>query len=466
MTDSTSLAQASKEVDQLLADWNRSDCPGAAVLVTLGGDVVHRGGYGCAQLEYDIPITPSTIFHVASVSKQFTALAVAMLADEGRISIDDDIRDYFPEMVDFGPTITIRHMAHHASGLRDQWELLRLAGWRMDDVITTEHIMKMVRRQRELNFHPGDEHLYCNTGYTLMAELVARVTGMSFRDYTHSRIFAPLGMESTHFHCDHQEIVRNRAYSYSPRHGGGFRKSVLNYANAGATSLFTTVEDLARWLLNFDSEEVGGREVMRQMHQRLVLNDGRTIPYAFGLAFSEHRGARLIGHSGADAGFRSYCGRFPDFGLGIAVLSNLSTFNPQVTALEIAGIYLEDRLEEEEKPTFDDPPGEAGLRACEGTYLLGPLGFIEIEREADHLVLRRAGAPTSSLIPEGDLRFRADPGKQVIEFDRDPGSRISSLSMLGPGHTMTADRFEPRSLGREQLADFCGDYYSQELGTA
>ncbi len=465
MTDSRELTQASRAVDQLFAEWDRSDSPGAAVVVTSGEDIVHRRGYGCAQLEYGIPITPSTIFHVASVSKQFTAFAVATLADEGQISLDDDIRKYFPEIFDFGPTITLRHLAHHTSGMRDQWELLRLAGWRMDDVITTEHILKTTEHQRELNFTPGDEHLYSNTGYTLLAEMVARVTGMSLRDYAHTHIFAPLGMDSTHFHHDHEEIVRNRAYSYAPRPEGGFKKSVLSYANVGATSLFTTVEDLARWMFNFDSREVGGPRVLKQMHTRFVLNGGKTIPYAFGLVFSEHRGAQVIGHSGSDAGFRSYCARFPAHGLGIAILSNLSSFNPQMMALEIAGLYLGDRLEAEEKPPAAEPPDEADLDDFGGRYLMGPFGLIEIARDNQHLVLNRTGQPSRRLTPEGGLRFRIEGQAQTMQFDRDDDGRVTSFSILPPGYTMTAQRFEPRQVSCEQLAALAGQYHSDELGT-
>ena len=465
MTDFTRLAEVSEEVDRLFAEWDRPDSPGAAVIVTSGKDIVHRGGYGCAQLEYDIPITPSTIFHVASVSKQFTAFAIAMLADKGQVSLDDDIRDYFPEIFDFGQRITIRHLVHHTSGLRDQWELVKLAGWRMDDVITTEHIMKTVRHQRELNFEPADEHLYCNTGYTLMAELVARVTGMSLRDYTETHVFSPLGMDATHFHHDHEEIVRNRAYSYAPRPEGGFRKSVLSYANIGATSLFTTVEDLAQWLFNFDTRKVGGAQVLEQMHERFVLNDGSTIPYAFGLMFTEHRGAQVIGHSGSDAGFRSYCARFPEHGLGIAILSNLATFNPQMMAFKIADRYLDGCLDPQEPPTAAGPPTESDLEDCTGTYLMGPLGMIEITREDDHLVLDRTGGPSTPLVPEGGLRFRAEAQGQVMRFDRDADGRVTSFSTLPPGYTMTAERYEPRQVCPEDLAHFAGSYYSEELGT-
>lgn len=242
----TALAQntedpLTKKVDQLFATWDKPESPGAAIAVIKDGVVVYKRGYGSANLEYNVPITPQTVFHVASVSKQFTAFAIALLAHQGKLSLDDDIRKHLPEVPDFGKKITIRHLIHHTSGLRDQWTLLGMAGWRLDDVITKEHILKMVRHQKELNFDPGAENLYSNTGYTLLAVIVERVSGQSFRDYTDANIFKPLGMTNTHFHDDHERIVKNRAYSYSPAGpGGGFKAAPLNYANVGATSLFTT----------------------------------------------------------------------------------------------------------------------------------------------------------------------------------------------------------------------------------
>ncbi|MGZ7065335.1 MAG: serine hydrolase domain-containing protein, partial [Candidatus Aminicenantales bacterium] len=227
------------KVDALFSKWNTLDSPGAAVVIVKDGMVIYRKGFGCAQLEYGVPITPSTVFHVASVSKQFTAMAITMLEEEAKLSADDDIRKYLPELADFGKTITIRHLLHHTSGLRDQWDLMVLSGWRMDDVITQAQIMDRLRRQKELNFPPGEQYMYSNSGFTLLAEIVTRVSGRPFTDWTRENIFLPLGMTSTHFHLDHQEIVRNRAYSYEGDAVKGFKQSVLNYANVGATSLFT-----------------------------------------------------------------------------------------------------------------------------------------------------------------------------------------------------------------------------------
>ncbi len=336
-----------RKIDQLLALVDRPDSPGAAVAVIQDGKTIYKKGFGSAQLEYEIPITPSTIFHVASVSKQFTAFAVAMLADQGKLSLDDDIRKHIPEVPDFGKTITLRHLIHHTSGLRDQWHLLRLAGWHWDDVMTLEHILTMVRNQKELNFDPGEERAYCNTGYTLLAETVARVTGQSFREWTQANIFEPLKMNNTHFHDDHEMLVPNRAYSYYPRAEAslGFRKAVLSYANVGATSLFTTVEDLAKWSNNFDTAHVGGPSVIKTMLESGGLNDDgqewSNPAYAFGLYLDEYRGLTAIAHSGGDAGFRSFLVRFPEQHFAVVILSNFANFEPFDVSFAVAELYLE-----------------------------------------------------------------------------------------------------------------------------
>ena len=331
------------KVDKLFAEWNGSGRPGAAVGVVHSGKLIYAKGFGDADVETGAPITPETIFHVASVSKEFTAYAIVLLAQEGKLSLDDDIHKYLPEVPDFGQKITIRHLIHHTSGLRDQWALLTMAGWGMSDVITKEHIFNLVRRQQELNFTPGAESLYCNTGYTLLAEIVARVGKQSFRNWMQQKVFGPLGMKNTLFYDDDERIVKGRAYSFHRSFdpaAGFYKKSVLSYANAGATSLFTTVNDLALWINNFKNPKVGNAATMTQMLERGRLTNGDSIAYAFALVHGKHKGLANYGHAGADAGFRSYIGYFPKEDYGFIVLSNQAEANPTAKALEVADLYL------------------------------------------------------------------------------------------------------------------------------
>ena len=367
----------SRGIDAVFADLDRPGSPGATVAVIQDGDIIYSRGYGEAQIEHGVPVTPRTIFHVASVSKQFTAMAVTLLAADGALSLDDPVQAHLDFVPDFEHPVTVRQMIYHISGIRDQWQLLAMSGWRLDDVITTEQILALMARQQELNFVPGSEYLYSNMGYTLLAQTVEAVSGMSFAEFTASRIFQPLGMDGTHFHDDHEHVVPGRAYSYRPmpaevpaadrptadRPPAGdppddaprYDKSVLSYANAGATSLFTTAEDLARWLDNFRHETVGGPAVMETMNTRGVLNDGDTIPYAHGLSVGEYRGLPTIGHGGSDAGFRTQVTWFPSVATGVVVLTNVGNGNPAGRARGVADVVLAGSFPEEEGEEGDPP---------------------------------------------------------------------------------------------------------------
>ena len=328
-------------IDRIFAPWAAPDAPGCAVSAMQGGDILLAKGYGAANLEYGVPITPASVFHVASVSKQFTALAVALLADEGRVSWDDDIRRYVPELPDYGAPITLRHLAQHTSGIRDQWSLLQMAGWRWGgDVVTQDDALDLLTRQTALHFRPGTEHLYSNSGYTLLAVVVERVSGQSLRAFTDARVFAPLGMTRTTFRDQHTLLVRDRAYAYEADGAGGYRLSIPDFAIAGATSLFTTVEDLARWNRNFRTAEVGGRRVVQQLQEMTTLAGGARVSYAFGLVHGTHRGRRTVGHGGTDAGYRSEFLRFPVEDLAVAVLCNTRATDPARLARAVADAVL------------------------------------------------------------------------------------------------------------------------------
>jgi CubicO group peptidase (beta-lactamase class C family) len=332
-----------EQIDEIFETWSSADGPGAAVAVTRNGRTIFSQGYGSAQLEYRIPVTPTTPFHIASISKQFTTFAIALLARDGHLTWDDDVRLHLPEVQDLGHTVTLRHLAMHTSGVRDQWQLLQMAGWRMDDVITRDQVMALMSRQRELNFEPGAEYLYSNMGYSLLAEVVERVSGQSFGAFLEERVFIPLGMLRTHVHLDHTRVVPGRAYSYRPAQGE-WRHAVLSYANQGATSLFTTVEDLARWIGEFENPRVGDPALWAEMRQRGVLNSGDSIAYGLGLSIGTHRGLRTVGHGGSDAGFRTNLLHFPDEGLGVVVFGNSSSFNAGPVAQRVAAVFLDDRM--------------------------------------------------------------------------------------------------------------------------
>ncbi len=409
------------QVDALFADWDRPNEPGAALAVIRNGKILYKHGYGMANLEYAVPIRPATIFHVASLSKQFTSFAINLLALEGKLSLDDELHTHFPEFGDFGRKITLRHLRHHTSGLRDQWDLLQLAGWRMEDVITEQDILNLAWKQQELNFEPGAEYLYCNTGYTLLAVTVKRVSGQSLREFTQERIFTPLGMTNTHFHDDHRMLVPNRAYSYAPRTGlEGFEHRVLSFSNVGTTSLFTTVEDLARWDNNFYEPKAGGAEAVALLHERFKLNDGSTIGYSAGLMHGEYRGLKTVGHSGADAGFRSNMLRFPDQRFTVIVLANRGDANPGALSYKVADLYLADSLGPAARETPGQPEAPIAQLSLEAAQLEDYTGdFFSDELTAIYSVTARDG---SLLMGTRKDEFTLHPAELADTFTYEMGS--------------------------------------------
>jgi len=466
-TDEPSLQQ---QVDALFSEVDSKSSPGAAIAILHNGEIVYSQGYGAASLEYPIPITSETIFHVASVSKQFTAFSVLLLAEQDKLSLDDDVNKYIPEFPDFNEKITIRHLIHHTSGLRDQWELLAMAGWRLDDVITREHILKMLEHQRELNFAPGDEYLYSNMGYSVLAEIVERVSGTSFKEWTTENIFKPLGMKNTHFQDDHRHIVPGRAYSYQPDGKGGYRKSVLNYANVGATSLFTTVEDLALWMKNFDDVTVGNEQIIKQMHRRGRLNDGEQIGYAYAMQVNDYRGTRIVGHSGADAGFRSYAGRFPEHNFAVIILSNYSQMSPQRIAYSIADIYLGDKLKTAEtRREFEDRTTasiDSGVvESYVGKYKMERGIVISLTSEDDRLYMQTPGLSSVELYPKNETTFFRNDINFEITFQFNDEGEADHFTINRGSSTGMAIRIDGNKPTEEELHEYTGVYYSDELGT-
>jgi CubicO group peptidase (beta-lactamase class C family) len=464
---------AGKTLDWLVAQRVPADAPGLALAVVQDGRVVFEKGRGLASLDYGVPITPSTVFHVASVSKQFTAFAITLLAEQRKLSVDDELRKYWPEIHDFGKPITLRHLLNHTSGLRDQWDLLVLAGWRMDDVITQEDILTMLRRQRELNFAPGEEELYCNSGYTLLAEVVGRVSGKSFIEFTRDEMFRPLGMTNTHFHLDYEAVVRNMAYSYAPRSGGEYRKNVLSYANVGATSLFTTVEDLARWIANFEDAKVGGPEVRRQMQEKGKLNSGKEIDYGFGLAIGELRKARTISHGGADAGYRSYLLWLPDHHLGVALLSNLGTMDVGGIAEMAAEVFLQGKLAPlptRARPAITDLQGKPAysvsssvLERYAGKYSGGSGRVISVLREGDHLQGDISAGSMQTLTPTAEHEFFVAETKARVIFAKLDSGKAAQYTVEMDGQRRVYQRLDAADEAPPNLPDYAGHYRSEEL---
>jgi CubicO group peptidase (beta-lactamase class C family) len=460
------LNTTASRADAVFAEFAKPSSPGCSVGVYQDERIVYERAFGMANLDHDVALTPASVFHVASVSKQFTAAAILLLAQEGKLSIDDDIRKYVPELPDFGHKITIRQLANHTSGIRDQWALLGLAGWRYSrDLITDEDVLELLSRQKDLNFTPGDRNLYSNSGYTLLAVIVSRVSGRSFREFTTERIFKPLGMLDTHFRDDFSEIVKNQAYGYAPS-AGTFRLSVTNFDTAGATSLLTTVGDLARWHRNFDSPTVGGDTLVAGLLERGVLNDGRTIDYAFGVVHGTYRGLATVSHNGADAGYRAAFVRFPDQRFGVATLCNLATANPTALSYRVVDIFLADKLKGASVATSDEaevPLTSAQLARYAGHYWNRTDWIsrrVVLENGGLYLL---AGSDRVPMKPIGDQRFALTPpgGRIRVSFEEAAGGTLRLRTGSDPSGLF--ERLEPFVPTPADLEAFVGVYRSDEM---
>ena len=331
-----------KKINSLFKRWDNNSSPGYAIGIIRNDTLIYAKGYGMANLEYNIPITPETIFHMASVSKQFTAYSIVLLARQGKLKLDDDIHQYLPWFPDLKEKITIRNLLNHTSGVRDQWQLLAISGTRLDDVITQDQVIKILSKQQALNFKPGEEYSYSNSGFTMLSEIVKSVSGKSLRKFTDSAIFKPLGMTDTHFHDDYTEIVKNRSYSYQQTGNNHYANSILSYSVSGATSLFTNIDDMSKWVMNFYDHKVGDQKDIEQLTQKGILNSGKVLNYALGISVDKFNGQTRYSHNGADAGYRTSISVFPDLKMGFIVFSNLGSANPSEKADQIAGIFIKD----------------------------------------------------------------------------------------------------------------------------
>jgi CubicO group peptidase (beta-lactamase class C family) len=450
-------------VDSVFAPLTSTAGPGCALGILRDGHLVYARGYGMANLETGTAITPASIFHVASISKQFAAFSVALLAEDGKLSLDDEIQKYLPEIPAYARPITIRHLIHHISGLRDQWSLLGMADWRDDDLITEGDVLAIVSRQKELNFLPGDEYIYSNTGYTLLGVIVKRVSGKSLREFADERIFQPLGMTSTHFHDDHTMVVSGRTSAYEPRGTGGWKVSIPVFDTYGATSLFTTVGDLLKWEQNFADPKVGSRTLIEKAQQPVTLTTGRPLDYGYGLSLETYRGVRGVGHGGADAGYRADVIRFPDSGLAIAVLCNAANSGPGGLSRKVADVLLEKELTlaaAKQATQAATATTEQQTRIVGIYQRRGIDDAMEIAAKDGVLTLVAFGIPVRPVAVD---TFTVD-GFPVQVFTEGPAGPAKVLRIkIGTEPERVYDRVPRFAPTAAELDAYAGTYYSDEL---
>jgi CubicO group peptidase (beta-lactamase class C family) len=449
-------ASPGARVDAILSRWDKST-PGCAAGVSQKGVSVLQKAYGMADLEHEVPNKPDTIFEAGSVSKQFTAAAILLLAKDGKLSVDDPARKYLPELPDYGVPLTIRHMLTHTSGLRDWGSVVAVTGWpRTTRVHTHAHVLDVVSRQKALNFTPGTRWSYSNTGYNLAAIIVSRVSGQSFASFTHDRIFQPLGMTRTSWRDDYTRIVKDRAIAYENGRDG--YSSDMPFENVhGNGGLLTTVGDLLRWTRNHLSQPVvGDAAFVKDEQEPGRFTDGRKHDYAFGLRVASYRTVREVSHSGATAGYRAYLATYPDQQVAVAVLCNAGNANATQIAHEIADGYL-GLAPQTAAASTNGGRGQTAAPAnsrdaIAGTYLSTDNGqALTLVRDGADL---RMGSLT--LIARSPTQYSATNGPQ---FDFSPDGRLTVTDEFG-----TTESFSPVRTDEapKSLADYAGMYSSDE----
>jgi CubicO group peptidase (beta-lactamase class C family) len=464
---------AAARTDRIFAQWDRSDSPGCAVGVFRDGRIAYARGYGMANLELGVALSPQSVLDIGSTSKQFTAMTVVLLARQGKLSLDDDVRKHIPELPAYEKPVTVRHLLTHTSGLRDYLTLWYLAGIDDADFTTEAEALDIIRRQKVLNFLPGEQRLYSNSGFFLASVLVERASGQSLGRLAEDRIFRPLGMRHTRFNNDHAAIIPGRATGYARRDGGGYSISMSDFEQVGDGGVLTSIEDLQRWDENFYTGQVGGRAALDQLHQRAVLNNGRTETYALGLFVDTYRGLRRERHGGSWAGYRAELMRFPDQHFSVAVLCNLAGTNPTMLAQRVAEVYL--------APSFAAAPNAASPRpSAPGPVTLAARDmerYVGLYRSARTGELRRIRVRGDTLqltdlvtaVPleqAGVDRFRV-PGEQTGPEVRLDAARPRSARLelaYASGDTLIFDRVQDASPAARDLEAYTGIYWSEEVG--
>ncbi len=464
------------KVDALFARWDKPDSPGCALGVIKDGSFIYKRGYGMANLDYNIPISPDTSFYIASTSKQFTAMSIALLAREGKISLDDDIRKYLPEIPQYQSPVTIRHLIYHTSGIRDYLELTDLAGRHTEDVNTDDDFIKLIARQKNLNFKPGEKYLYSNSGYFLLSQIVKRVSGKSLRVFADENIFKPLGMVNTRFHDDRSEIIKNRATGYFPRKGGGFSVLITNFDGVGDGGLFTSVEDLLLWNQNFYNNKLaGGADLINNLFTTGTLNNGEKTDYAFALMTSDYKGLKMISHGGSFNGFRAEMLRFPEQKFSVICLCNLGSIDATGLARKVADIFLEKQLKQPAKDDGNGAVSESAFLKLSEQELAGVAGLYFNPTNVTHrrvivkdgkllFVINANNAFELKAISASRFLMPDIPAKVEVSFSPPQPGKVKNMQVAGGGGKPEIfEPIKPAAYTPEELSKFAGTFYNEEL---
>lgn len=466
-----------KAVDEIFSDWNKANVPGASLGVFQAGKILYARGYGMANLEYAIPNDANSVFRIGSTSKQFTAACIVLLAEQGKLKLTDSLHSFFPAFPDYAKDITVRQLLNHTSGVRDYLTLSYLKGLGDEDYYEDKDVMQWLTNQTELNFTPGEENLYSNSGYWILGQIVKKVAGMDMAEFAEKELFKPLGMHHTHFHNNHKAIVKNRASGYRPTEEENYQISMTTLNMIGDGGIFTTINEIKIWDDAYYASEVLSKNFWQEMTTKGVLNNGEKLDYASGLVMGSYKGLDTVSHGGAFVGFRAELLRFPEQQFTIAIFANRAEANPSSMAFKVADVYLKNDFKNEPKDKAAVEPGTdeesntqlkaAPLEHLTGDYQLEPgikltvsiqdgtLHAFQIWNEKEYDF-----EPTEDTI--NTYKIVGDDAFSFV-FDDFKNNQAQVINLTRNGGKSAWKRVTVVDTSGVVLADFVGDYYSQEL---
>lgn len=461
-----------KLIDEIFAEWDKENVPGGSVGILKDGKLVYGKGYGQANLDYGIANSSKSVFRIASTSKQFTAACIVLLSQEGKLNLDDPLSKYYPKFPSYADTITIRHLLHHTSGLRDYLTVAGLKGLRHNDYYTDAEIETWLARQKSINFSPGDEMVYSNSGYWILGQIVEKASGINMRGYAEEKIFKPLGMKQTHFHNNHAEIVPQRSTGYYPSLGG-FEESRTNLNMIGDGGIFTSIEDMLKWDQAFYDKKVLNEDFWKIMTTTGKLNNGKEIDYAAGLFVSDYKGIKMISHGGSFVGYRAEYIRFPEHNLGIAVFCNRADADPTRYAMNIADLYLSDQFVEKKaakkdmaksKPTSKSAP-LIPQKMLEGEYQIRPGLIMNITDKKDSLLVTQYwDGHAYGLLQKTGNTYQVSNGDDLLfEFHNVKDNLAQECKIYQGSREFTMKRKINFDTSSVDMDKYTGRYYSEEL---
>jgi CubicO group peptidase (beta-lactamase class C family) len=469
----------SQEIDSIFKEWGKQNVPGGAIGIIKDGELIYAKGYGIADLEHDIKISPSSVFTLGAASQQFVAFSLLLLEEQGKLNLDDTVQTYLPDFPEYEAPLTIRHFIHHTSGIRHYRNLMHLKGRGVLDKIEADEVYALIKHQKALNFLPGEKFSWSNSAYFLLAKIIEKVSGQSLRKFTKEHIFGPLGMNSTLFYDDNTDLIKNRAFSYHKKiNEDGFDNLIVRFDLVGAGGVYSTIEDLYLWDQNFYNNILGkgGQKIITNMHKEGLLNNGKSSGHAYGLTIDNYKGLKTVENGGWSAGYQSEILRFPDQNFSVIILANRGDAVLYSMAYQVADVFIKGEFinlpknkgnstdNKTDNHDSSDVKEKFSLKQITGDYEIEPGRLLKFNITNNSLQLLEGWGASLMLknTKENTYKTTKYPNLQFV-FSELNNNVTQKLTVLAPSFKSTAKRKEKVEFSKLHLADYTGDFYSEEI---